>query len=381
MTRLVTLLSGLGPRLLPLAVSLFASGLGSGSAFCGVLEATGVDLLRRSEPALTGIGIPVAHPEAIYTLLGVDWEVNPAAVGKPGTFFTWSSDLGSSTNYPNFLGLESSHANTVGGLFYGAQGVAPAVEHVHAYEAEHYYSTYILSNAPLPARIVNQSFIFATDDQTALNQDYDDYAVRHQTLFVSGVGNGGAVAPPATAYNGLGIGTFDGSSSVGPTTDNRRCKPDLVAPGGFTSFSAPVVAGASALLLQAGLRGDGGAGSEVSASDTRVLRALLINGCIKPEGWSHSNNVPLDYRYGAGLLNVYNSYLQLRGGKHPASETTAATLGTVFQVGTASNAVSSLAGWDLSQLLSTAIQDQANHYLFKLAAEDVPRILDRKSVV
>ena len=106
-----------------------------------------------------------------------------------------------------------------------------------------------------------------------------------------------------------------GNSSVGPTVDNGRAKPDITAPASATSFSTPLVTGAAAVLMQAGLRGDGG-GNTNAAADIRTVKALLLNGAVKPADWTNNPPSPLDPRYGAGMLNVFNSYEQLAGGKH-----------------------------------------------------------------
>ena len=67
--------------------------------------------------------------------------------------------------------------------------------------------------------------------------------------------------------------------------------------------------------MQAALRGDGGSDTN-SAADMRTIKALLLNGAIKPADWTNNPPSPLDTRYGAGVLNVFNSYEQLAGGKH-----------------------------------------------------------------
>jgi len=82
-----------------------------------------------------------------------------------------------------------------------------------------------------------------------------------------------------------------------------------------TSISTPQVAGAAADLMQAALRGDGGSNTN-AAFDMRTIKALLLNGAVKPLGWTNSNSSPLDARYGAGVVNVFNAYEQLAGGKH-----------------------------------------------------------------
>ena len=48
----------------------------------------------------------------------------------------------------------------------------------------------------------------------------------------------------------------------------------------------------------------------------RTVKALLLNGAVKPADWTNNHSSPLDSRYGAGVLNVFNSYEQLAGGKH-----------------------------------------------------------------
>jgi hypothetical protein len=57
--------------------------------------------------------------------------------------------------------------------------------------------------------------------------------------------------------------------------------------------------------------------------DIRLSKALLINGAVKPTGWSNSPFAPLDRRHGAGILNIYNSYRQFRGGQTGDSESVA----------------------------------------------------------
>src|SRR5262249_1545219 len=140
------------------------------------------------------------------------------------------------------------------------------------------------------------------------------YAARYGTLFITGAGNSGSVSSPATCYNGMGVAAYGGNSSIGPTSDGRS-KPDITAPASLTSFSTPQVSGAAAVLLQAANRNDAGAGTAADAGDARTLKALLMNGAEKPSDWAHTATAPLDARYGAGVLNLWNSYRQLRGGK------------------------------------------------------------------
>jgi hypothetical protein len=340
------------------------------------LDNIGVTLLQAVMTNVNGADIRVAQVEA-----GLDtnnppmiWEVNPAATGRPTNLFTYISSDGSTNNFPNTLGSESSHADEVAGNFYGISGgVATNVAHVDNYEADYFYNSIIAATLPasINDRVVNQSFIFngsSVSDQQTIDSDYDNYAAQFGTLFVSGVGNGGAVNPPATCYNGIGVGVSDGSSSVGPTPDNGRAKPDIIAPGGATSFSTPYVAGAAAVLMQAGLRGDGG-GDTNSAADIRTIKCLLLNGAIKPDDWTNIAPSPLDFRYGAGVLNVFNSYKQLAGGKHGYIVSTTVSAGGAHPPTGADGTVGVLSGWDFNTNTSSSFpsaQDGVKHYYFNI---------------
>ncbi len=302
------------------------------------LDQIGVTMLRATTTNINGAGIRVAQPEASVSTNLPAWEINPANVGQPAGLFTYISEDGSTNVYPNSLGSNSWHADSVGQLLFGIPGgVATNVAHVDNLDADYFASNYIFSSfATLDDIVVNQSFTFgnvstniptptnylSVSDQQQIDSSYDDNAAEHGTLFLSAVNNGGSVSPPGTAYNCIGVAAYGRIySSVGPTLDNGRCKPDITAPNYATSCSTPQVSGAAALLMQAALRGDGG-GDTNAAFDLRTIKALLLNGAVKPPDWTNSNSSPLDARYGAGVLNVFNSYEQLAGGKQGVSDQT-----------------------------------------------------------
>jgi hypothetical protein len=125
----------------------------------------------------------------------------------------------------------------------------------------------------------------------------------------------GAVNPPATCYNGIGVALMAAVPASGRRWTTAVAKPDITAPGypaGAYEFFHALCPGAAAVLMQAGLRGDGGSDTN-SAADIRTVKALLLNGAIKPADWTNRAASPLDARYGAGVLNVFNSYKQLAG--------------------------------------------------------------------
>ena len=219
---------------------------------------------------------------------------------------------------------------------------------------------------------MNQSFVFTTGTDTAeqqeVEQDYDAYAAKFNTLFISGAGNGGAVLAPGSAYNGIGVGAYGGTSSTGPTYDGRS-KPDITAPADATSYSTPQVSGAAAILLQAALRGDAGAGTASDAADARTLKALLFNGAVKPADWATGGPTqPLDPRYGAGILNVNNSYLNLKAGEVVVS----GSLSGAAQVASGGTYLPQEEGWELTSIANPKIGLQylteTNYYEFDLPA-------------
>jgi len=349
---------------------------GAFSLQAGDLDTIGVTVLRQVDPTLTGSGVKVAQPEAPYTNPN-EFEVNPASVGQPVSLFTYiSTNGGIVTGYPNSAGVESGHADTVGGNFYGIDhGVATNVSHVDNYAVDNYFNHYIYHGLPLvnPARVVNQSFIFDPADELVANTNYDDYAAQYGTIFVSGIAGANNVEPicaPGTCYNGIGVGAYGVFYLPGPTTDGR-CKPDITAPDqaqvpGAVSYATAYVSGSAAILIQAANRGDGGANTN-AADDLRTVKALLLNGAIKPGGWTNGEATPLDARYGAGLVNIFNSWKQLKGGKNAFIESTTSSSGGAHPPGPNTNNEPTLAGWDYNSISTTPTQDRVNHYYFNLS--------------
>ena len=327
------------------------------------LDTIGATLLQQLLPDLNGAGVAVLQPEAGEASV-TNWQVNPDVLGQPNEVFTYSASAGFANQFPNQLGASSGHAGAVAKNFHS---LAPGSTRFDNCEASYFYGSII---SPLATNfsnpLANQSFTFgnvSASAQQTIDWNYDNYAAQYNTLFISAANNGGAVSPPATSYNGLAVGAYGGSSSVGPTIDNGRAKPDLTAPAGSTSYSTPLVTGAAALLRQAALRGDGG---EANAADLRVIKALLLNGAIKPAGWTNAFPSPLDKRYGAGVLNVFNSYRQLAAGKQKPSVTLFSALNNFSVPSGSPNSLGALSGWDFGTNSSVATSNGVSHYFFNL---------------
>ncbi|MDB6066173.1 MAG: Fibronectin type domain protein [Pedosphaera sp.] len=348
-------------------IILAAICLASVTAPASTFDTIGLTLLRNVTLGLDGTDIPVAQVEANTPA----WQVNPAAngVALAMTPFTYYASNATTIVFPNPIGAESVHGDHVAAVFYGLPGgVLTNVPQVDNYEAGYFFFTVVPWLVPVSDPVVNQSF--NVTGITAMQQQiydtyYDNYAAQAGTLFVSAVGNGGPVNPPSTCYNGIAVGAYNGATSTGPTPDNARAKPDISAPADATSFSTPLVSGAAALLIQAGTRGDGGSDLN-AATDIRTIKALLLNGAVKPADWSAPSPSPLDPVYGAGVLNIFNSYKQLTGGKRGFTVSTTVPLGAAHPPAAATGTVSVLSGWDFNNTTSTATNDGINHYYFNL---------------
>ena len=351
------------------------------------LDTIGVTLLRMVTTNVNGTGIRVAQPEASdSTNTSAGFEVNPAnsSVQQPVGLFTYIATNGTANDFPNTLGSESGHADSVAGNFYGMPGgVATNVAHVDNYDANYLHqqvsSMAISTNytASLPAcehqRLRGEPEFhvfgnaFRSTNKQAIDSAYDNYAAQYNTLFVSGAGNGGPVRMPAgDVLQRHRRGRF--RRSAVPASGRRwtMAAPSRTSsrPAGVTSFSTPQVAGAAAVLMQAGLRGDGGSDTN-SAADIRTVKALLLNGAVKPADWTNNPPSPLDTRYGAGVLNVFNSYEQLAGGKHGYIVSTSVSTGSPHPPTGATGTISALSGWDFNTNTSSSHFRRGESLLFQ----------------
>jgi len=364
-------------RLLALAFLLAAGGRAVAQSFIqfNQYDPIGIDALRAYDPTLTGSGQVVAQPEADFNG-PTNFEVNYNAygVGQPVSKFIYISASGTAAGvFTNDVGAESSHADTVADNMYGTNaGTATGISTIYNYDANYFYNTLISGTVAIPARIVNQSF--ETTDDPIVDVTYDNYAATYDTLFISGAGDGGAVTEPGSMFNGIGVADYDGATSTGTTGENPA-KPDITAPGGATSYSTPYVSGVALVLLQAATRGDAGAGTVSDASNALTLKALLLNGADKPgagmQAWSNSPTTPLDLFYGTGIVNAYNSYMNLSAGEYGPS---AALSGSIHSV-TSTNYLPD-EGWDLDTITNSGspflYTAQSNHYSFDLSSSVAP---------
>ena len=159
--------------------------------------------------------------------------------------------------------------------------------------------------------VTSHSYVFLSDPSGQLPSFMQrlDYLINESdTTTVVGSANSGSIPPGwAPSYNAITVGLSRGTHGDGLTTTygSGRVAVDVVAPEGITSSATPVVAGAVAILQ------DAADGSDAARSE--VIRATILAGATKDAGdidgtWTRTETQPLDATYGAGELNIFNSY-------------------------------------------------------------------------
>ncbi len=403
-TRAIAVISAAGEAR-KIRTAIVAAACVSGSVLLPIATHAGTVLPDGAGVAVAQIEANLLQGSAAAT--NDQFEVQPStssiASSAPFTYMDFNGYLSSSAGYSynitsgttttTYTDSVSGHADTVASYFYGSSGYGTGVSSVDNIDAGAFqgyflgitgttntapanFNTQHVSYTSPPqnssqtlslqnVKVINQSFTDQTKSNNnvsaasyttwinAVNAAYDNFTNIHGTIFVSAVGNGSAtytttpseINPPATAYNSIAVGAYPYSSKatgLGPTNDGRS-KPDIVASGPETSYSTPVVAGATAAMVQAGIAADGYSTADglsqsqysTAASDERTIKALLLNGAVKPSGWTNSYTgtndsytynapvanatTPLDPRYGAGIVNLANSYANLLAGRTAAS--------------------------------------------------------------
>ncbi|HEX6964072.1 MAG TPA: dockerin type I domain-containing protein [Lacipirellula sp.] len=238
----------------------------------------------------------------------------------------------------------SGHAtNTVGARMYGdTESLAPGANNVVLYEANHWLSNIVRYSSSMPPdaqnyRVQNHSWVgtLATGDPPPqpFVEHPNNVKVLQRFDYMVETANGGQGMTAVVglnnstnpipyllshSYNAIGVGKTDGFHSSGltlspPTASYGpgRSKPDIVAPLSSTSAATAAVSSAATLLYDA-------VEGTADASNNEVIKSMLLAGATKNEfpTWSRTAAQPLDDTYGAGELNIYNSYLIQLGGRH-----------------------------------------------------------------
>jgi hypothetical protein len=303
--------------------------------------------LEQGSALSTGNGIAVAQSEASFNN-----GFYPTTGHTDFSGITWVQGSGSQTT--------STHATNVGRNFYGtASSVTPGVSSVTNYTALGWLNEDYLHSLTnqLPekstARVANHSWIsFGTGNDVLNSLHRTDWLVETDDFIqVVGVNNlpGGQSTPAslfAGSFNVISVGITSGNHSTGsedisaPYLNANRVRPHLVAPANQTSFASPLVASTAALLidlardqpsLSNGTRiSSAGRNNRTisNAESSEVIRAALMAGASRQaitdanNGHTYAVNSTngLDSKFGAGQLDVYQSYHILAAGEHDAVE-------------------------------------------------------------
>lgn len=268
----------------------------------------------------------------------------------------------------------SSHATTVAEFFYGnSSSMAPGVTTITGYEANDYLNNVLDFATPgtpavQTAKVQSHAWVGA-DTSSAANANALgrlDFSIdRDGFTAIVGMPNSGATnVLLGNAFNAIAVGVTEGVHVTGPTSvagyGTGRDKPDLVAPGytaasptsAVTSWATGRTASAAALLHEAG------AGTDAVQPET--MKAILMAGATKHDvngTWSHTTTDPLDPTFGAGELNVFNSYNILAAGEQEGTN------------GAAPAAPVSSNGWDYEIAASTTMPRYYNLDLTAGASE------------
>lgn len=332
----------------------------------------------------TGSGIKVAHVEAhagdpIDPQTGLplderfDFLPNPNSAQFQDPIRSFNVILPLGTSAADI----SAHATSTGKAIYGnTASVAPGITDIDVFLADNWLADGFLRHgtASLPrvaaegheslptAQLGSHSWIGGSSsilDNLELLQRTDWLIHQDNFVQVVGVGNGrhSPVLPLlASAFNAIGIGRTEGDhtigtvTTVGPLYQNARTRPDIVAPGtSSTSDATASFASAVTLLIETGQVGaltlshgsvvarDANLGNTPNvrtiyhAETTEVIRAGLMAGANRQAITEHDNNGNFDtyvvntsnglnQRYGAGQLDILNTYQIITAGEHDSQE-------------------------------------------------------------
>jgi hypothetical protein len=263
------------------------------------------------------------------------------------------------------------HSGTVGQILYGPQpfqdkactyerSFSPGVRTVFAYRGDDFRKHVLRIEKPntrgpeLPAWPDAKRPVDVLNISNTLGNGGEDQTIRAVDYLIDRTDVLACTAQPGSLrsnaslsgnlWNSLVVGKASPDFGYAEGTDyeniggSRRRKPDLVAcswiskDGGASSWSAPVVASAAALLIERARAAD----TTRRARRNFVLKAILMAGAAKagmfspvydeagklkaadmdkPWVWSRTPEVPLDKLFGAGCLNVDNSYRILEAGE------------------------------------------------------------------
>lgn len=310
----------------------------------------------------TGAGVPIVQVEANESA-GLSYRPNGSEPDFAGKSFTLMS--GASAN--------SGHATFVGKNLYGQYGIAKGITQISCFDANNWLSSYLRlgqGQSALPLAPTNGSKLFNCSwiGSAGVNTDNEilrraDYAMqRDGTLVIAGVNNGAGGAVPAlmgSGFNGISVGLLNGNHSYGAPPAGidgaGRQKPELVAPGEFTSFSTPVVSACSAVLYQ--FANELPYSLNVNRRSGVAVKASLLAGATHGQAWSNGApqsgasrgvaTTPIDPVVGFGTVNIDRAHRILSADEAIGQATASAAI---------SGPSVGLAAWEYEVISSTTFE-------------------------
>jgi hypothetical protein len=258
----------------------------------------------------------------------------------------------------------SGHAQSVAARFYGnTVSGTPGITNIDAYLADHWLTSGFLTpdgpGAQMPqpsvssSRVANHSYVGAGNSSfptSNLLRRADWLVATDEYIHVIGF-NGSSSPLFGSAFNTISVNDTESPSTamaqnVDSLYNGSRVGVDLVAPESTPSDAAPRVASAAVLLVDAAhadpaLSADPLINSMVNRNGdqvynperSEVVKALLMAGADRETNNAGAGDIigyrqnaidqtanGLDRRYGAGQVNIYNSYHILTGGEQNSLE-------------------------------------------------------------
>ena len=268
----------------------------------------------------------------------------------------------------------SGHATSVGQRFYGSStSIAPLINTVNIYDANAWLNSgYLRANSSsseprsVSDRVANHSWIGNSSDNSVdliVVKRVDWVIENDEFIHAVGLKNATSINLPmlGAAFNVIAVGATDGVHGRStPALDapyvSGRTRPELVAPFSTTSSATPVIAAAAALLVEVGHAmpslssapaTSNRAGSAIyTAERSEVIKTVLMAGAdrVTNNSTNPDSATPkditdyrvalanqsangLDVRFGAGQVNIYNSFHILMAGEQNSREDGGAGIG------------------------------------------------------
>lgn len=257
----------------------------------------------------------------------------------------------------------SGHATSVGKIFYGnVSSPASGIKRVDSYLAQDWYVSGFLVPPPVigelrpqPAmtssRVGNHSFVGSFGDADAELLRRLDWVIETDEFIQVAGFNGGKTPVASGAFNVITVDHTSaarvvGAAPVDEVYTGNRPRPNLVVPETNPSRAAPWVSAAVALLIETAHENKRLSDDPVqdsvrnrsghviyNAERSEVIKAALMAGADRKTSNAENGDLNayrgsgadrtangLDRRYGAGQLNIYNSYQIIVAGEQNSDE-------------------------------------------------------------